>query len=217
MDTTTLLALVPTAIGVALSPAPIVELILVLFSRRRVVNSVAFVLVLLAMTGAALALGALGQQAASGSGGGTSRGTGIVLAVFGALLLLLAWRNWQSRGDRSEPKVFSTISGMGPAAAGFLAFGAVFVNPKNLVLLLAAGQTIGASDTGSTLLLGAAFVLLATLPYTLAAAYALLGGEAANARLDRWRAWLVAHNRLIMAVVLAVLGLVLLAKGVAAL
>ena len=37
---------------------------------------------------------------------------------------------------------------MGPAAAGFLAFGAVFVNPKNLVLLLAAGQSIGASDCG---------------------------------------------------------------------
>ena len=93
----------------------------------------------------------------------------------------------------------------------------MFVNPKNLVLLLAAGQAIGASDSGSKVLLVAGFVLIATLPYTGAAAYALLGGEAANARLDRARAWLVAHNRLIMAIVLGLLGLVLIAKGVAAL
>lgn len=135
----------------------------------------------------------------------------------GLLLLLLAVRNWRYRGDTSEPKVFSTIAGMGPAAAGFLAFGAVFVNPKNLVLLLAAGQTIGASDSGSQFLLVAGFVLLATLPYTLAGAYALLGGEAANARLDRARSWLISHNKLIMAIVLGVLGLVLVAKGISAL
>jgi hypothetical protein len=213
----TLAALIPTAIGVAISPAPLIELILVLFSRRRVPNAVAFVLVLILMTTAALLLGMAGQEAASGSGGGTSRGAGLALLALGLLLLLLAARNWSNRHDTSEPKVFGTISGMGPAAAGFLAFGAVFVNPKNLVLLLAAGQTIGASDAGSKALVVVAFVVIATLPYTAAAAYALLGGEAAGARLDRARAWLVAHNRLIMAVVLGLLGLVLITKGAAAL
>ena len=180
-------------------------------------NAISFVLVLIVMTTAALLLGLAGQQAASASGGGTSRGVGFVLVALGLLLLLLAVRNWRNRGDTSEPKVFGTISGMGPAAAGFLAFGAVFVNPKNLVLLLAAGQTIGAADSGSEVLLVASFVLLATLPYTAAGAYALLGGEAADARLDRARAWLIAHNRWIMAIVLGVLGLVLVAKGAAAL
>ena len=217
MSAATLAALIPTAIGVAISPAPLIELILVLFSRRRVPNAIAFVLVLIVMTAAALLLGMAGQQAASGSGGGTSRGAGIALLVLGVLLLLLAARNWRTRSDTSEPKVFSTISGMGPAAAGFLAFGAVFVNPKNLVLLLAAGQSIGASDSGSKALVVAGFVVIATLPYTAAAGYALLGGEAASARLDRARAWLVEHNRLIMAVVLGLLGLVLIAKGAAAL
>jgi hypothetical protein len=54
------------------------------------------------------------------------------------------------------------------------------VNPKNLVLLLAAGQAIGAATSGSKILLGAVFVLLATAPYTLAAGYALIGGASAN-------------------------------------
>ena len=59
--------------------------------------------------------------------------------------------------------------------------------------------------------------MLATAPYTLAAGYALLGGERANVNLDRARAWLVAHNRLIMGVICTLLGLLLVVKGVTAL
>ena len=216
MSSPTAAALVTTAVGVAVSPAPMIELILVLFSRRRTPNALAFVATLVVMTGAALALGAAGQAAASGSDEGTSTDTAIVLIVFAALLLALAWRNWRNRRDTSEPKVFATISRMGPGAAAGLAFGAVFVNPKNLILLLAAGQTIGAA-ADHELLLGAGFIVLATLPYTLAAGYALLGGERANARLDAARAWLVARNRLIMAIVLGVLAVVLFVKGVGSL
>jgi Sap, sulfolipid-1-addressing protein len=192
-------------------------LILVIFSRRRIPNSIAFVVTLIVLTAAALALGAAGQQAGEASGGGTSTGVAIVLAGLGVLLLLVGVTNWRNRADTSEPKAFQAISGMGPAAAAFLAFGAVFVNPKNLVLLLAAGQTIGAADSGSKVLIGAVFVVLATAPYTLAAGYALLGGERANANLDRARAWLVAHNRLIMGVICTLLGLLLVVKGPTAL
>jgi len=68
--------------------------------------------------------------------------------------------------------MFQKISGMAPAAAAFLALGATFANPKNLVLLLAAGQTIGAATSGSKVLIGGIFVLIATAPYTGAAGYA---------------------------------------------
>ncbi len=213
----TLAALIPVAIAVAVSPAPMIELILVLFSRRRAPNSIAFVLTLVLSTAAALALGAAGQQASGSEGGGTGRGAGIALAVLGVLLLVVGIRNWRNRADTSEPKVFQKVSGMGPAAAAFLAFGAVFANPKNLVLLVAAGQTIDASDSASKLLVGALFVLLATAPYTFATGYALLGGDRANANLDRARAWLVAHNRMIMGIICGLLGLVLAGKGLAAL
>jgi len=99
-------------------------------------------------------------------------------------------------------------------SVGVLAFGAVAVNPKNLVLLLAAGQSIGA--TSSPWLAGLGFVLIATLPYRLAVGYAFLAGRAANDRLDRMRAWLVVRNRTIMGIICSVLGLVLVAKGRAA-
>ncbi|MGA8046547.1 MAG: GAP family protein [Dermatophilaceae bacterium] len=206
--------LVPAAIGLAVSPAPLIELILVLFSRRRVVNAVAFIVTLLAMTAIFLGLGALGGRAAGSETTTTSPIVGAVLAVLGLVLLALGVQNWRRRADTSEPAVFAAVSNMGPAAVAFLAFGAVAVNPKNAVLLLASGQTIG--QAASPLLVGLAFVVLATLPYTLAVGYALLGGQAASDRLDRMRAWLVAHNRLIMGVICTALGVLLLVKGAGA-
>ena len=110
--------------------------------------------------------------------------------------------------------MFSTISTMGPFPVAVLAFGAVAVNPKNTVLLLAAGQSVGSS--GSPLWYGLGFVLVATLPYWLAVGFALLGGAAAERHLDRMRAWLIAHNRMIMGVLCVALGLLLAAKGLAA-
>ena len=210
----TFLTLVPTAIGVALSPAPIIELILVLFSRRRTVNSVTFIVTLWIMTALALALGVVGGRAAGGDGGQPSAAVSWVFAVLGIVLLLLGITNWRNRADTSEPAIFATVSGMGPGAVAFLAFGAVAVNPKNLVLLLAAGQSIGAAS--SPWLVGLGFVVVATLPYWLAVGYALLGGQGANDRLDRMRAWLVARNRMIMGIICTLLGLVLVAKGVTA-
>jgi len=213
----TIAALIPAAIGIALSPVPLVELILVIFSRRRVPNTVAFVLTVIVLSAAAVAMGAAGENATESSSSQTSTGMAIALVALGLVLLLVGVKNWRNRADTSEPKVFATISGMGPAAAAFLALGATFVNPKNLVLLIAAGQTIGATTSGSKLLIGGVFVLFATLPYTGAAAYALLGGASANRNLDRARAWLVAHNRLIMGIVCGLLGALLVAKGVGAL
>lgn len=213
----TIASLLPAALGLALSPAPIIELILVLFSRRRVPNTIAFVSALIVLSAAAVAVGAAGQSATESSAGKTSAGMAIGLIVLGALLLIVGARNWRNRTDASEPKAFQAISGMAPAAAAFLALGATFVNPKNLVLLLAAGQTIGAATSGSKVLLGGVFVLVATAPYTLAAGYALIGGAPANRNLDRARAWLVARNRLIMGIICLLLGLLLFVKGVAAL
>lgn len=212
--TSTLTTLIPSAIGLALSPVPIVELILVLFSTRRAVNAAAFVLTLLLLSFAALVVGALGGQAAA-SDGGTGSAMALVFIVLGVGLLLLGVTNWRNRADTSEPPVLAAISGMGPAAVAFLGLGATWINPKNLVLLLAAGKTVG--DASNPWFVGLVFLVVATLPYTAAAGYALFGGPTAQAHLDRIRTWLVERNRLIMGIVCALMGLLLLAKGLGAL
>jgi Sap, sulfolipid-1-addressing protein len=207
--------LVPMSIGIAISPVPLIELILVLFSKRRLVNSIAFIVALLVFTAAAVAIGAAGTDAADGGSSDPSVIVSVVFAALGLLLLAIGVKNWRNRADTSEPPILATISSLGPAAVAFLAFGAVFVNPKNLPLLLGAGSTIAA--TSSPLWFGIGFVLLTTLPYSVAAGYSIFGGPSAAARLDRMRAWLIARNRLIMGIICVLLGLVLLAKGVAGL
>lgn len=210
-----LIALIPIAIGFALSPVPIVELILVLFSRRRVLNSITFVVSLMLATGAAVVIGALGGQASGDTPAGPSTVVSIVLAILGLLLLFIGWRNWRNRADESEPKILGTIYEMGPVPVAVLAVGIPLFNPKNLPLLLAAGATVGASS--SPVLVGVAFVVLATLPFIAATLYSLLGGAGAAANLDRLRTWLIAKNRLIMGVICIVLGFLLVAKAASAL
>ena len=78
-------------------------------------------------------------------------------------------------------------------------------------------KSIGSASSGAGVIVPALiFVLLATSPFWLATIYALWGGASAEGRLDALRVWLMARNRLIMAIVLGVLGLVLLAKGLGA-
>lgn len=209
----TLAILLPVAIGFAISPVPLIELILVLFSKRRVVNSVTFVVALLAATALAVTIGAAGGQASGDTPDAPSTVARIVIGALGALLLLLGIKNWRNRADTSQPKVLATISEMGPLPVAVLAIGTALFNPKNLPLLLAAGQTIGTAD--NSFVVGAIFVVIATSPYLVAAGYSLLGGESAALRLDRMREWLITRNRLIMGVLCLVLGAVLLLKAVA--
>jgi len=212
------IVLIPLAIGFALSPVSLLELILVLFSTRRTVNTIVFIALLLPLTAVGVLLGALGANATDDSSGSTSTGTAIVLVALGALLLLLGLQNWRNRADRSEPAVLKSVQSMGPGAVAVLVPGATLLNPKNLVLLVAAGEVISTrSSGGSAVLAGALFVLAATLPYTITAGYSLAGGATAERHLGTARTWLVAHNRLIIAIVCGLLGLVLVAKGVGAL
>lgn len=206
----TVLVLLPLALGLALSPIPVIEMVLVLFSGRRGANSVAFVISLVLTTAVGLTLGAAGARAAGDTGEGQSTASTIVLAVLAVLLLGVGVQNLRNRADGSEPAVLARIRGMGPGAVAVLALGATLLNPKNLPLLLAAGATL--AGTAAPLGWGAGFVVVATAPYWASALYALLGGSTSQARLDALRVRLTRHNRLIMGVLCTVLGLALLAR-----
>jgi hypothetical protein len=62
-----------------------------------------------------------------------------------------------------------------------------------------------------------AFVALASVGVGAPVVYALLGADRARARLTRWSAWLQAHNAVLVAGVLAVLGAKVLLEGLSGL
>ena len=132
------------AVGVAISPVPIIAVTLMLFSQRARVNGPAFlvgwVVALAVVSGVAYALADQADAATDSTTGDTIAWGKI---VFGVLFLLLAARNWRHRpapGAQPEmPKWMAGIDALKPGKALGLGLLLAGVNPKNLMLAAAAG------------------------------------------------------------------------------
>jgi len=209
------------AVGVAISPVPIIAVILMLFSQRARVNGPLFllgwVLALAIVSGVAYVLADQGDVATST---GASDAVAWGKIVFGVLFLLLAGRQWRSKptpGDEpAMPKWMAGIDAFSPAKA--LALGVLLagVNPKNLLLTLAAAvglAQLGLSTTDAVVSL-LAFVVVASLTIVGPVVYYLVGGAKAKAKLDSLKSWLAVHNAAVMAVLFVVFGVDLIAKGI---
>src|SRR5947209_8718624 len=140
-------SILPQAIGVAISPVPVIAVILMLFSQRARSNGPAFlvgwVLALAVVGSIVLVLASLGKV----STGGTPSTLAYVLKLLlGLLLLLLSVRQWRSRPKAGEepkmPKWMATIDTITAGKAFGLAALLVGANPKNLALTLAAALSI---------------------------------------------------------------------------
>ena len=91
------------------------------------------------------------------------------------------------------------------------------LNPKNLILTLGAATglaQLGLSTTDVVVSL-IVFVLVASLTIAGPVVYYLLGGDHAKVRLDSMKGWLAVHNAAVMIVLFLVLGVDLIAKGLA--
>jgi threonine/homoserine/homoserine lactone efflux protein len=215
---TLLAGLIPTALAFAVSPISLIELILVVFSRRARVNGIVFLLTVAVPTFVIPVLGAtLVKNVSDGSGGGG--GSAWVKLVFGVLLLLLAVVNLRSYRKTDTPKVFDTIERMSPGAVFGLALGVTLANPKNLAVLLSAGETMReANVSAAQMLVGVAvFTFVAMLPYAAVIGYQRWGGEAAANRLAALKAGLLRNNHKIMFWICLLIGLMMTGRGLAAL
>jgi hypothetical protein len=211
----------PFAIGIAISPIPIIAIVLILFSNRATVNGLSFLLgwVLgLAVVSTAVYLFADAANAATDSTSSDSISWGKVL--LGVLLLSLARRNFAKRptpGQPEElPKWMATVETITPVKAIGLAIVLAVVNPKNLILAVGAAAGLGqlGLSTGDAVVALIVFVAVSSLSILFAVSYELLGGERAHQTLDHMKEWMTAHNHAVMAVLFLVFGVVLIAKGI---
>ncbi len=208
------------AVGVAISPIPIIAVILMLFSQRARVNGPAFllgwILSLAAVSTVVYVLAHDGNVATSSTANDSVSWGKIVLGV---ALLSLALRNWRKRPapgtEPVMPKWMATVDSMSPGKAFGLAVLLAAVNPKNLLLTL--GSASGLAQLGLTtseaVVATAVFVLIASLSIAVPVAYAVFGGEGARHTLDSAKTWLTLHNAAVMAVLFLVFGVDLIAKG----
>ena len=102
-----------------------------------------------------------------------------------------------------------------PGAAFGLGFLLSALNPKNLLLAVAAGASLGALplSTGETVGAVAVFTVIAALTVAVPVVAYLIAGARLDPTLDRTKAWLIANNTAVMAVLLLVFGVSLLGDG----
>jgi len=216
--------ILPMAIGVAISPVPIIAVILMLFTQRAKPNSVGFlvgwVLGLAIVGSIVLIVASIGDFEPDS---GESMASAIIRLLLGLLFLVLAVKQWKGRpksGDEPKtPKWMAAIDSFTPAKS--LGLGALLsgVNPKNLALTLAAAVTIAQAElgTGQAIVSLVIFIIIASISVAAPVLIYLTIGEKASKTLDGWKTWLIANNATVMFILFLVFGVVLLGKGISGL
>jgi hypothetical protein len=212
------------AAGVAVSPLPIVAMILVLATPRGRVNGSLFGIGWLAglsILGTVVLL--LAGPADPSDDGTPAAWTGWLKLLLGVLALLLAARQWRGRpapGAVAEmPKWMAGLDKLKPGGA--LGLGALLsgVNPKNAALTIAAAATIAGAGLagGEQAVTLAVFVAIGSAGVLAPLIVYLMAGERAARTLDAWKTWSGDHNAAIMAVLFLVFGFKLVGDGIAVL
>ena len=213
--------ILPYALGVAISPIPIVAIILMLVTPKARTNGTAFAVgwVLgLALVGTVVLVLAGGKNYSSSSGPTHTAST--IKLLLGVLLLVAAGRQWRGRPKEGEkptmPGWMNTIDAFTVPRA--LGVGMVLsaVNPKNLALSIAAGLSIAQAGIPSGQEIGVLIIYIVLAASTVLAplvVYLAMGDRAATI-LGGWRKWLATNNAIVTSLLLLVFAVVLIGKGI---
>lgn len=213
--------LLPAAVGVALSPIPIIAVILMLGTPKARSNGPAFavgwIAGLVIVSVVVLTLASDSDDADSAAATGVNWGT----LLLGVVFLVMAAGQWRKRPKAGEeaamPKWMAAIDTFNTGKS--LLFGVLLsgVNPKNLALTAAAAASIaqaGLSGEDSAIAV-AVFVVIASLTVAGPVIFYLIASDKAAGPLTSIKEFMSAHNPAIMMVLLLVLGAKLIGSGVA--
>jgi threonine/homoserine/homoserine lactone efflux protein len=214
--------LLPSALAVALSPIPIVAVVLVLGAPRARGAGLAFAVgwiagLVVVSTTVVLVLGIGGDPASD------DPGISWFKVAVGILFLAMAAGQWRKRprdGRQPEaPKWMATIDTATPARALLLGAALSGANPKNLALTLAAAASIAEAglDGADKAIAVAVFVVIGSATVAGAVLFYLVAPGRAERPLDAVKRFMADNNSVIMMVVLLLIGAKLLGDGLAVL
>lgn len=214
--------ILPLALGVAISPIPIIAAILMLLSPKAKGTSVGFLVgwvlgIVVAVVLFTLLASVIPEQDPDAS----KPIAGAIKLLLGVALLLLAVRQWRSRPvpgeDAALPKWMAAIDQMTAGRAFVLGFLLSAVNPKNLIMAVAAGVIIGTGglSIGEASVAILVFVLIAASSVAVPVIAYLVASTRMAGPLEALRGWLVRNNATVMALLLLVIGILVIGKGIA--
>jgi threonine/homoserine/homoserine lactone efflux protein len=211
--------LLPSAVGVALSPVPIIAVILMLGTPKARSNGLAFAIgwvLALVVVSVVVLIVAGGADDPNSSASDT---VDVGKLLIGVLFVSMAARQWRKRPKRGEepvmPKWMATIDSFTAPKSFVLGAALAGVNPKNLALTAAAAASIAQAglDGGESAIAVAVFVVLGSLTVVGPVAFYLVVRDTAARPLESIKEFLSEHNAVIMMVVLLVLGAKLIGEG----
>ena len=217
----TIRQVLPFAVGVALSPMPIVAIVLMLLTPRARANGVTFVLGWMVGIGAAGAiLLSIASPSDAGEEGAPADWVSWVKLLLGVLLLLVAAREWKARppadAEVAMPKWMDALDGITPVKAGGLAVLLGTINPKNLLLIgggVAAVAQTGAS-AGDQTVAWIVFTLIATIGVATPLVIYFVMGDRAAATLEGLKTWMARNNTTVLAVLCLIIGVKLIGDAI---
>lgn len=215
--------ILPLALVVTISPINVIPVILLLFTKRPLVNASCFLAGFIAGVAAVLvACVAVAGAVDLSPGSGHSTWVAVLKLALGVYLVVAAVRKFRGRPRAGEegamPKWMDGIAAFSPGkslGAG-LALGAG--NPKNVVVGLAAAATIASVSlsSGQQISAIAIYVFVAVLGVAAPILVTVFLGDRSHEVLDGWKAWLGQNNAAVMSVLFLIFGVVLIAQAIGA-
>lgn len=213
--------LLPSAVGVAISPLPIVAVVLMLVTPRGRVNGPSFVAgwcIGIAVVGAIVLAISSGADATDSSGPATW--VDVLFLLLGLALILLAAMQWRGRPHDDEepptPKWIGALEGFTPVKAGGAGVVLSALNPKNLLLIVAGAAAVAQTGISTGKQVGAwiVFVAIASIGVAAPVVIAFALGDRSLKILDDLKGWLAHNNAVITAVLLLIIGVKLIGNAI---
>jgi len=211
--------LLPFAVAVALSPIPIVGVVVVLGTPKARTNGPAFAvgwLLGLTVVMTAVLVFANGSDQPDST---ASNAASVAVLALGLVLLALAAKQWRKRPKPGEESVLpawmATVDTLNFARTLALGVAMSGLNPKNLILTAGAAASIAEAglSAADTALAAATFVVLGSVTVVGAVVFYLLAGQRAVGPLGNLKEFMTQHNAVIMMVILLILGAKLVGDG----
>jgi threonine/homoserine/homoserine lactone efflux protein len=215
--------MLPAALGIALSPFPIIAVVLVLGTADAVRTGWSFAVGWLAGIGLLVTILLVAVSSADGAGNRESTLVGWLRVIIGAAMIVAAGKKWATRPRKGEapvmPPWMERISDITPVRA--LRLGALLggANPKNIALAASAVASINqlGMHGGTKAAAGVILVVIASSTVVGAVVARAVAGEKAAGALDSVKQFMLDNNNVIMMMVLLLLGASVLGNGLEAL
>jgi threonine/homoserine/homoserine lactone efflux protein len=214
-----ILALIPLALAAAFQPPQIIALLVLLQTKRGVLNGLAYIAGMFVFR---LVLGFVFwflvssvEESVESTGGRFVILVSAVLMVLGLLLLINALRRAFSTPDEGQASWLDSLEHVSPLRAAFMGVVFLALDPKDWITDLAAVNLIADADLGvsSSLFAYLIFLLLAKTLLLIPLILMLITPKQADRVLGNLNGWMKKHARSIEIITAIIFGLIFLVFG----